>query len=224
MSKIIVLEGLDGAGKSTQVKLIQDYLKNNKKTSISIHFPIDNNDIYINEIYKELKGKSSYKNPYVIATLFALNRAHFLPKLLNYMETYDFIIIDRYIASNIAYQQALLNNPYRDIKTFIIDMERNFGLPFPDLTLFIDIPLDTLKNRLINRTGEDRNYLKENEQDQYEKIEFLSKVRDNYLNLYLPEFNYKIIRGFIDDKLNKYLDLGPYGIFKLIETQISNLI
>jgi len=228
--KIIVIEGLDGSGKSTQVDLIKKYLERKNLKVKTIHFPINDKEIqpnYSEKIYDILKGKEGpidEINPFYTALFFSLNRISYYKKLVSYNALYDVLIIDRYTLSNIAYQGSFTKSDfeYKRLEEFIIKTEKSLNVLQPDLTFFIDIPVEIIKKRILKRDQEEtRDYLKEGEEDKYEKdLNLLKKVRDNYLNFYYPEFNYNIVRGYIElnDKIH---GLSPHALFRLIQLKID---
>jgi len=238
MAKIIVIEGLDGSGKSTQVKLIKEYLENKGLSVITLHFPINDPEIpdnYSKEIYDILKGKNGPiedQDPFETAKLFIANRHTYLPKMEKHMQDYDVILLDRYTLSTIAYQQVYAKDKEK-FNQFVIDFTKSLMIHKPDLNVYIDLPMETIKERLSkSRTGEDRDYLEDGEVDQFESdLEYLSEVRKNYLDLQQADYNYRIVSGYKYDMIiketNPYIETeiySPEKLFNLIKFYIDEII
>lgn len=224
LAKLISLEGADSSGKSTQIQIIEEYLKNNSLSFIHFHFPMYGHNLFSEIIAKFLRGefgKIDEVDPYFIATAFAMDRFKFLPELKQSMEENDVIILDRYVFSNMAYQGCKLKgNDSELIKNWIYKFEFSFlKLPYPDLNLFFDVPLFALEERLKARTqNETREYLK-NKIDIHENdLEFQNNVKNTYLNL-IGFPNFKIVPCAIDKKL-----LTPIEIFNLYKSHLDEVI
>lgn len=214
--KIICLESLDGAGKSTQINLIKDFFENKKIKCTHVHFPIYEENEPGKIIASYLRGEygNLYDvNPLFIANTYAMNRYLYLAKFKKMIAENDIILLDRYVFSNMAYQGAKYDNE-TDVKT-IINWIYNFEfkflkLPYPDLTLFLNVPVDIIEKRLLEkREGEDREYLNGKNDIHEMNIEFQKKVHFNYANFKYK--NYKNI-NCIDKNLNL---LNPKSVFEL---------
>jgi len=188
--KLIVLEGLDGAGKSTQINLIEKYLEEKNLKYKYIHFPIYDNNEASKIIAAYLRGEYgdiNEVNPIFVANIYAMERYLYLPILQKMLMENDVILLDRYVFSNMAYQGAKYNTETQAkiMRDWINEYEFGFlELPYPNLTIFLDTLIDSVEDRLNKkRKGEDRKYLN-GKSDIHEKdINFQIKVRDNYLSL-----------------------------------------
>jgi len=227
-AQLISIEGLDGVGKGTQCKLIEQYCNTLSLKYKYFHFPMYGHNQFSNIISMFLRGEfgnNDEVDPYFIANAFAMDRWKFLPELQKHIEKNDIIILDRYVLSNIAYQSCKVpESEQSQIRDWITLLEFSFlKLPYPDLTLFLDIPVELSKNRLESRfKNETRDYL-QGKQDIHEAdIELQNKVRTNYLNF--TEFsNYNIIPCFLEFQTDTYL-LTPKEIFNLYKPLIDKLI
>ena len=173
--KFIVLEGGDAAGKGTQIKLITEYLTSINKTYISIHFPMYGQNEFANIISSFLRGEFGdidEVDPLFVANIYAMDRYKYKTQLMKHLDVYDYVIVDRYVHSNMAFQGSKYKDDEKKqgIIKWINDFEFRFlQLPYPDLIMFFDLPIDVIKERLEKgRTGEDRDYL-EGKQDIHEK-------------------------------------------------------
>ena len=184
---LTVLEGLDGAGKSTQVKKLRAYLESLNGNLEYIHFPRYDAPVYGDLISRFLRGdfgSNETVHPQLVALLFAEDRHGAAPQMKQVLEQGGNILLDRYVYSNIAYQCAKLNDADEAaaLRDWIFETEYgNFELPKPDLNIFLDVPISFVESKLKSqRGGADRDYL-EGAQDIHEAdIEFQIRVRDIY--------------------------------------------
>ena len=184
---LIVLEGLDGAGKSTQVRKLKEYLTERCGQLEYIHFPRYDAPVYGDLISRFLRGEfgsNEAVHPQLVALLFAEDRHGAAPAMREALAEGKVVLLDRYVYSNIAYQCAKLPaGPERlRLRNWIFDTEYgDFDLPEPDLNLFLDVPIGFVEKSLAShRSGGDRTYL-EGSQDIHEAdIRFQEAVRDLY--------------------------------------------
>lgn len=184
---LVVLEGLDGAGKSTQVRKLKEYLESVFGSLEYIHFPRYDAPVYGELISRFLRGdfgSNETVHPQLVALLFAEDRHGAAPGMKRVLANGGTVLLDRYVYSNIAYQCAKLKNSEEaaDLREWIFNTEYgDFDLPRPDLNIFLDVPIGFVESKLKSqRGGADREYL-EGAQDIHEAdIQFQIKVRDMY--------------------------------------------
>ena len=185
---LIVLEGLDGAGKSTQVRKLREYLTERCGSVEYIHFPRYEAPVYGDLISRFLRGEfgsNGEVHPQLVALLFAEDRHGAGAEIKQALREGKTVLLDRYVYSNIAYQCAKLadKEARRDLREWIFNTEYgNFDLPRPDLNLYLDVPIGFVEQSLSHqRQGGDRAYL-EGEKDIHEAdLDFQRKVRSIYL-------------------------------------------
>jgi len=186
-NKLIVLEGLDGGGKSTQLKLVKEYFEKINQPYSYYHFPRYGQSEFAGVIAAYLRGEFgeiSKVDPYFVATQFIMDMWKNSENIKNQLKS-GIVLLDRYVGSTIAYQSANLNDIEKiKLENFINDLAFNMlGLRIPNLVLFFDTPINIIKERLdADRSKtDDREYLN-GKQDIHElDIEFQSRVRDNYI-------------------------------------------
>lgn len=184
---LIVLEGLDGAGKSTQVRKLKKYLESLGPELEYIHFPRYDAPVYGGLISQFLRGDfgaNDQVHPRLVALLFAEDRHGAVPQIKSVLERGGTVLLDRYVYSNIAYQCAKLPDPAaaEDLRGWIVDTEYGqFGLPKPDLNIFLDVPIGFVEASLsAAREGDDRSYLHGGSDIHEADIAFQKRVRDMY--------------------------------------------
>lgn len=185
---LIVLEGLDGAGKSTQVKQLKEYLLQRCGSLEYIHFPRYDAPVYGDLISRFLRGDfgaNDQVHPQLVALLFAEDRHGAAPRMRVALEAGKTVLLDRYVYSNIAYQCAKLpaGEQRQQLRDWIFNTEYGiFDLPKPDLNLFLDVPIGFVEQSLtMHREGDDRNYLSGAQDIHEASIAFQQAVREMYV-------------------------------------------
>ena len=108
---LIVLEGLDGAGKSTQVELVRRMFAQEGVESHFLHFPRFDAPVYGELIARFLRGELGAVDkvdPYLVALLFAGDRADAAGQLRSWLDAGHAVVLDRYVYSNVGFQCAKL--------------------------------------------------------------------------------------------------------------------
>lgn len=224
---LVVLEGLDGAGKSTQVRRLKKYLEEVCGTLEYIHFPRYESAVYGDLISRFLRGdfgSNDAVHPQLVALLFAEDRHGAAPGIRKVLAEGGTVLLDRYVCSNIAYQCAKLESEEerKYLRDWIFNTEYSeFSIPVPDLNIFLDVPVSFVESSLkAARGGSDRDYL-QGAQDIHEaSIEFQKKVRSIYLEqtaidpkfirvdcsgpggrMLPPDDIFEKVKAIVDDKL-----------------------
>lgn len=224
---LVVLEGLDGAGKSTQVKKLRQYLEEVFGNLEYIHFPRYDAPVYGELISRFLRGdfgSNEAVHPQLVALLFAEDRHGAAPEMKRTLQAGGTVLLDRYVYSNIAYQCAKLKSADEadDLREWIFNTEYGqFDLPVPDLNIFLDVPIGFVESKLKSqRGGADREYL-EGAQDIHEAdIQFQIKVRDIYRKQ--CERDPKFTRIDCSDENGQML--SPDAIFAKIKAAVDSAI
>jgi len=188
--KLFVIEGLDGAGKSTQIKLLRDFLINQGYHCEYLHFPRTETPYFGELIARFLRGEFgtiSDVDPYLVAMLYAGDRKDASDQITSWLKKGHVVILDRYTYSNIAYQCAKLGDSVKqsELMNWILKLEfEHFHIPEPDLNIFLDVPFTFTETKLSSRrSGDDRNYLNGAPDIHESSISFQNKVREMYLNV-----------------------------------------
>lgn len=196
----IVLEGLDGAGKSTQLKALEDYYTQRDKKVRFMHFPRYDTPVYGDLIARFLRGDCGAidaVDPYLVSLLFAGNRSEIAPQIKQWLDDGYVVLLDRYVYSNVAFQGAKLKTleERTALAQWIFQTEYNyFRIPKPDLNLFLDVPLDFIEAKLKEtRQGDDRAYL-HGKQDIHEaSVSFQQMVRQVYLEQSRDDATFQVV-------------------------------
>lgn len=183
MGKLIVIDGLDGSGKATQVGRLYSYLKEQGRNVHKASFPEYSSGsskavrMYLN---KEL-GDDLYKlNPYACSSFYAVDRViQFIMTLGDlYNEPDSIMLCDRYISANVIYQASKLSTQEERKKLFdwLYDTEVNkLGIPHEDITIVLSVPVEVSQKLMDMRYAKDGG-----KKDLHESnIKFLKDCYDN---------------------------------------------
>ena len=151
---IIEIEGTDRSGKETQSKAIKEQLENRGFTVKVIHFPryesrsTDPIKKYLGGEYGNLEDVSAYQ----ASLLYAQDRLDFtMCDYKDYAENYDILIFDRWVGSNLIHQSVKVND-WDKFSDYQFHYEYfKLGLPRPNITIFLDMPVDLGKKIAKNR-------------------------------------------------------------------------
>ncbi|MBN1131448.1 MAG: dTMP kinase [Bacteroidales bacterium] len=223
----IVVEGLDGSGKSTQMGFLRAYLDAMKKPYRYLHFPRLEEGVYGKLIARFLRGEMGAINqvdPYLVALIFAGDRAEASDIIGGWIKNKHIVILDRYVYSNIAFQCAKIPDPGERsrLRDWILNLEFEVNkIPKPDLNLFLDVPIEFVHAQLkSHREGSDRDYLKGCRDIHEDSLRFQETVREVYLSLPSRVDDLKVINC-----QNPGGEMKPAGqIFELIKKQITGLL
>lgn len=156
--KIIAFSGIDGCGKSTQLKLVYNALISSYKVYISkiTYMPLNNmNQNAIRNLLIEFRSGLE-----ILKQILSVQR----PNL-----EYDYVLCDRYLMCYLAYAYAYGIEPIDTLKKML------FMFKNPDLTLYFDIDVNNALERINSRGGEI---------NKHENYETLSRAQEGYAKLY----------------------------------------
>jgi dTMP kinase len=217
--KLFVIEGVDGAGKSTQIRLLNDYLSGMGRSVEFLHFPRTDAPYFGKLIARFLRGEFgslSEVNPWLVAMLYAGDRKDASETISSWLEKGSIVLLDRYTYSNIAYQCAKLKEAAEQdaLMKWILDLEfSHFKIPRPDLIFFLDVPFSFTESKLVSsRRGQDRNYLNGTNDIHEGSLAFQRKVREMYLKVAATDKLLRVI-NCCDNNGNM---LKPEEIFRII--------
>lgn len=187
--RLIVIEGSDGAGKTTQSELLKTYLKNHKLKTKSMSFPQYTNTFFGKMIAKFLRGEIAPLNeihPYLISMVYAMDRAEARDKLYRWLNHGNFIVLNRYVTSNMAHQSGRL--PRAQIKDFLhwldeLEYKVN-NVPREDIVIYLHVPVQISLKLMENTDRSQRTYSKGAKKDIVESnLDYLRKAETSYERL-----------------------------------------
>ncbi len=193
-SKLVVIEGLDGSGKSTQFELVKKYLCEKGVDVKAISFPeYDKPSSALVKMYLggEFSKNASDVNAYAASSFYAVDRyaSYKLYWENDYLQGKS-ILAARYVTSNAIYQMTKLSkDKWNDYIDWLCEYEyEKLGLPKPDLVIFLDMPVEVSQKLMTKRYDGD-----EGKKDIHEaNVEFLNNCREAAL-FAANKDNWKII-------------------------------
>lgn len=155
--KLIVFEGIDGSGKSTQYKLACGVLADRGTEFVNLVFPQyseESSALIRMYLAGEFGSQPQSVNAYAASAFFAVDRyASYKKSWGEYYENGGLIVTDRYTTSNAVHQASKL--PENERKAFfdwLYDFEyKKMGLPVPDMVIFMDIDVETAQRQMRMR-------------------------------------------------------------------------
>lgn len=153
--KLLVIEGIDGSGKLTQVNLLFNYLKRNKNKVKLFSFP-RYDQFYGKLVGRILKGEFGNNNlsPYLTSLPFAMDRLMARDKIFNYLKQGYLVLMDRYVTSSLVHQAGKFKGKKQNkfIK-WLVKMEYEVNkMPKEDMVLFLDVSVE-MTQKMMGRRG-----------------------------------------------------------------------
>ncbi len=224
----IVLEGVDGSGKSTQIANLQRMFAEQGISTEYLHFPRFDAPYFGDLIARFLRGELGsveQVDPYIVAMLYAGDRRDAAAMIRGWMAEGKVVICDRYVYSNIGYQCAKVadTEEREKFREWILSLEYDyFAIPRPDVSLFLDVPFAFTERKLMQevREGDDRAYLNGKKDIHEQSMDLQRAVRQVYLdaaecdeNMYVvdcseagemasPERIFEKIKCVVDNHIN----------------------
>ena len=223
----IVLEGLDGAGKSTQIRMLRQLFADRGVESEYVHFPRFDSPVYGQLIARFLRGEFGgvqEVDPYLVALIFAGDRADAAPQIRQWLAEGKAVVLDRYVYSNVGFQCTKLPaGEERDrLADWIVNLE--FGhnaLPRPDLSLFLDVPFAFTERKLSEvREGDDRDYLQGGQDIHEASLQLQQDVRSVYLASAAKDPSLRVV----DCSDASGAMESPEGIFAKIRAELTPIL
>ncbi|WP_040750204.1 dTMP kinase [Nocardia transvalensis] len=157
MGALVAVEGLDGAGKRTLIDAVVTDLRERGLRVETMAFPRYGRSVHADLAAEALRGRHGDLAASVnaMALLFALDRADARDDLLKSLADNDIVLLDRYVASNAAYNAARTDQSADgEIASWVAELEfGRFELPVPDLQVLLDVPTELAAER-ARRRGE----------------------------------------------------------------------
>ncbi len=200
--RLIVIDGIDGSGKTTQIELLKQYLASQGlalQVEV-INFPRYEDNEYGKLIKRYLEGEFGDVSPYLISLAFAGDRFLARPLIEEWLREGKIVIANRYVSSSKAHLST--NLPEEKRKEFMewidrLEYQIN-GMPKPDLNILLNVD---------PKIGQ-KNALSKNLPDIHEKsIQHEEKAAKIYLDLSRTEGNWVVVNCMIGDKMRPKEDI-----------------
>jgi dTMP kinase len=186
--KFLVVEGVDGSGKSTQIRLLRSFLEQAGISYQYLHFPRTEEGIYGDLVARFLRGdlgRLDAVDPYLVALIYAGDRKDAAAKIKDWLDAGVLVLLDRYVYSNIAFQCAKIKDKKKqeELRNWILNLEYNYnGIPKPDMNILLNVPFSFTRKQLTGtRKGTERDYLLGTKDIHEDDLDFQQRVRDMYI-------------------------------------------
>lgn len=157
MGRLVVIEGVDGAGKRTLADALSGAVAAQGGTVARLAFPRYGADVHADLARDALYGRlgDTTGSVHAMALLFALDRRGAREELVELRAGHDLLLLDRYVASNAAYGAARRHEgPDGPFAEWVRELEIDrFGLPVPDGQLLLRVPVALAATRAEGRAG-----------------------------------------------------------------------
>lgn len=220
MNKLIVIEGLDGSGKSTQIEILKNAFDSKSIKMKQIKLPdyeSDSSSLVKMYLAGDFGKSPQDVNAYAASTFYAVDRfANFKSKWKQDYESGTLILADRYTTSNAAHQMTKLPvEQWDEYLEWLEDFEYNkIAIPKPNLVIYLDMPVDISQKLMTGRYGGD-----EVKKDVHEaNVEYLKSCRK--AALYAAEkLGWKIVQ--CSDGTNPLsIEKISNDIMRLVESEV----
>ena len=167
---LIALEGSDGAGKSTQLKLLAAKLRAEGRKVTTISFPryAHGSSYFVRQYLAGKYGPAADVSPYTASLFYALDRYAAATQIEGHLKAGKIVLADRYVGSNMAHQGSKFSSNAQKRGFFIwaenLEYE-TLKVPRPDLNLYLHLPLNIAKARIVTRSQKTAAAADEHEKD-----------------------------------------------------------
>lgn len=205
--KLIVIEGSDGSGKSTQLELLRKSLLAQKSRVKTLKFPQYKGTFFGKTIAEFLRGELGELrtiNPYLISLVYAMDRAEARDNMYKWLNDGKIIVLDRYVTSNMAHQTGRLPKSKRaKFLKWIDGLEYKVNnVPREHIVIYLYVPYQITQRLMENTDRANRSYAKGKGKDIVEgNLNYLKKSEEAYLYL-AKKYPHWVKIDCIDEKGN----------------------
>lgn len=171
MGKLIVIEGTDGSGKSTQFKLLTARLEQENRSFQKLVFPQyaePSSALIRMYLGGEFGSNPADVNAYAASTFYAVDRYASYKKVWGqWYENGGLVVSDRYTTSNAVHQASKeTGENQKAFLKWLYELEyEKLGLPCPDLVIYLDVPTDFTETMMRRREADTNTHADIHEQD-----------------------------------------------------------
>lgn len=216
--KLIVIEGLDGSGKSTQIEYLKGKLGGESVHQIKLpDYESESSSLVKMYLRGDFGKKPEDVNAYAASAFYAVDRfANYKMKWKNFYDNGDIIISDRYTTSNAYHQATKIEKSERaEFFKWLEDFEYGLiGVPKPDAVIYLDMPIEISQRMMSERYHGD-----ESKKDIHESnLNYLYQCREAALDA-AKEMGWFVVRCNDGDEPRSIEAIGE-EIFNIISTEV----
>jgi dTMP kinase len=208
---LVAIEGIDGSGKGTQAQRLVSALQCSGLRACLLSFPRYRETAFGRRVGEFLNGRFGALrevHPLLVSLLFAGDRFESRPVLREAIAANDVVILDRYVASNVAHQTARVEgDERRELRAWIEQLEFGlYELPQPGLVILFDLEVHQAQ-QLIARKAR-RSYTNRSADLHEADGRYLERVRQVYLQLAADDPAWQTIAVFRNDQVRPADEIG----------------
>lgn len=198
--KLIVIDGTDGSGKTTQANLLMKHLRRDGRKTKFVHFPQYEYNFFgkfIAHCLSEQYYKWVHVHPKIASVVYAADRWESKPKIEKWLKEGYIVVMDRYISSNQIHQGGKISNVKKReaFLEWLAEMEYEvFKIPVPDLTVYLSLPIEMVLKLIKDRDYKGARAYLHSKKDVHEKDKnflknsiksalWLAKTQKNWLKI-----------------------------------------
>ena len=212
--KLIVIDGTDGSGKTTQANLLIQHFRRDGRKVKFIHFP-RYEDNFFGKFIAHCLSEQYYNwiniHPKIASVVYAADRWESKPQIESWLKKGYIVILDRYISSNQIHQGGKISNLKKreDFIKWLAEMEYEvFKIPAPDLTVYLSLPIETVLKLIKDRNYKGARAYLGSKKDVHEKDKnFLKNSIKSALWLAKTQKNWIKIECMKDGELRSFPDI-----------------
>lgn len=202
--KLIVLDGTDGSGKTTQFKLLVETLEAEGHQVATVDFP-QYGSKSAGPLEEYLNGKYGQLNPYAASIFYAIDRFDVSLQIRQWLEQGKIVVANRYVTANAGHQGGKIEDRFERLKYFkwLDNLEYvTFGIPKPDLNIILHVPAAIAQKLVDKKSPEMRKYANGKKRDLHEAdLKHLQNAERVYLEIAKLFPNTKLIECMEGDEL-----------------------
>lgn len=212
--KLIVIDGIDGSGKSTQIELLKKYLTEKSILFEVISFPQYGQNEYANKIYNYLSGKLGKIEVHELAKIYAMDRKTVRDLIKGWLKAGKLVIANRYISSSKAHLGANVGEGKREeFMEWLDQLEYGTnGMPKPNFTILLNID-----PKIGQQNSQDSNRPDIHEND----LNHLINANKIYLELSTKENNWAVIDCMKDGQMRSKEEISQ-EITKIVSSKLPS--
>lgn len=223
--KLIVIDGTDGSGKTTQINLLSKKLKKDGFKVKTIHFPHYENFIggFIGHCLTEQYYNFINVHPKIVSVLYAADRWESGEEIKKYLKNGYMVVLDRYVSANQIHQGGKIANARKRASfiKWLDELEYDvFKIPRPDITLYLSLPLPLIEVLIKERNKKSVRAYTGNKKDVHE-VDLQFKKNSIKSAIWLSKF----LKNFIKIECSKKGEiLSREQIHEMIYGEVKKLL
>jgi len=207
LGKFIVIDGTDGSGKTTQLKILEDKLKALGLDVETADFPQygQKSAGAVEEYLSGKYGNADEVGPYRASIFYAIDRYDASFKIQEWLKAGKIVLCNRYVAANMAHQGGKIDNGIERKIYFnwLHDLEYNiFSIPRPDMVLILHMPAKEAQKLAVGADAQSRKTYNKGQKDIHEKdLNHLLNAEKVYLEIATNFSNFELIECAVKKKI-----------------------